>query len=129
MGSRKALILSIELSYPPAGPQAREETSGRMRPPQPFGGAVTTRPWARTLSFLSILTVVVTLPRGLAQTPPPQNTSPQAPATGNASPQSPAAGNATGPVGLLGRKGPRQPQLKQTLEYFVGTWSETWRVR
>lgn len=80
--------------------------------------------WARTLPFLAILLVVVTLPRGSAQTPSPQNTSPQTPATGNASPQAPA-----GPVGLLGRKGPPQPQLKQTLDYFVGTWSATWSGR
>jgi hypothetical protein len=80
--------------------------------------------WARTLLFLSILMVVVTLPRGLAQTPPPQNATPQTPAAGNASPQAP-----TGPVGTLGRKGPPQPQLKQTLDYFVGTWSATWSGR
>ena len=90
---------------------------------------MTTRIWARTLSFLSILIVVISLPRGLAQTPPSQNTSPQAPATGNASPQAPAAGNATGPVGLLGRKGPPQPQQKQSLDYFVGTWNVTWSGR
>ena len=95
-----------------------------MPPPQADGGAVTTRLWARTLLFLSILIGVVTIPRGWAQAPPPsQNTSPQAPA-GNVSPQTPS-----GPTGILGRKGPPQPQLKQSLEYFVGTWGVVWGGR
>ena len=85
---------------------------------------MTTRMWSRMLLFLAILIGIVTLPRGLAQTPPPQNVSPQTPATGNASPQAP-----TGPTGILGRKGPPQPQLKQALDYFMGTWTVTWSGR
>ena len=43
---------------------------------------------------------------------------------GNASPQAPATG-----LGLLGRKSPPQPQQKQSLDYFVGTWNVTWSGR
>ena len=54
-----------------------------------------------------------TISPGLAQVP-----------TGNTSPQAPPA-----PPGGLFRKSPPQPQLKQSLDYFVGRWNVTWSGR
>lgn len=50
------------------------------------------------------------------------NTSPQAP-VGNATPAAPATG------GSPFRKSPPQPTQKQSLDYFVGTWTATWSGR
>ena len=33
------------------------------------------------------------------------------------------------PGGVIGRKSPPQPQQKQSLDYFVGTWNVTWSGR
>ena len=75
--------------------------------------------WRRILLFIGILIGIVTLPRGLAQTPATQNASPPAPTSGNATP------GQSGPTGILGRKGPPQPSL----DYFVGTWGVVWGGR
>jgi hypothetical protein len=71
------------------------------------------------LVLAAIFIIVRTLSPGFAQVPA-GNTTPQTPA-GNAAPQAPTTG--------IVRKGPPQPQLKQTLDYFVGTWTVTWSGR
>jgi len=65
----------------------------------------------RALEVLVVMLAMMSPAIGLAQEP--ANVTPPAPPTG----------------GLLGRKSPPQPQLKQTLDYFIGTWSVTWSGR
>ncbi len=65
----------------------------------------------RALEVLVVVLAMMSPATGLAQEP--ANVTPPAPATG----------------GLLGRKGPPQPQLKQSLDYFIGTWNVTWSGR
>ena len=65
----------------------------------------------RAPEVLVVVLAMLSPATGLAQEP--ANVTPPAPATG----------------GLLGRKGPPQPQLKQTLDYFIGTWNVTWSGR
>jgi hypothetical protein len=74
----------------------------------------------RTIT-LGLLGLLASVP-GLAQAPA-GNASPQAP-TSNTSPQAPTAS-----LGALLRKSPPQPQLKQSLDYFVGRWDVTWSGR
>lgn len=85
-----------------------------MLRPQSSEGLVTGRLTLVALGVVSLVLLdLVTLSRVLAQVP-----------AGNTSPQAP-----TGPPGVLGRKSPPQPQQKQALEYFVGTWNMTWSGR
>ena len=63
--------------------------------------------------------LVVLLFAGIARLP----LAAQVPA-GNTSPTVP-----TGTTNPIGRKSPPQPQQKQSLDYFVGTWNVTWSGR
>jgi hypothetical protein len=63
------------------------------------------------LAVLVVVLAILVPAAGLAQEP--ANVTPPAPATG----------------GLLGRKSPPQPQLKQNLDYFIGAWNVTWSGR
>jgi hypothetical protein len=63
---------------------------------------------------LGILTMAIALVPVSNHAQQPANTTPSVP---------------TGSTNPLGRKSPPQPQLKQSLDYFVGTWNVTWSGR
>jgi hypothetical protein len=67
----------------------------------------------RALEFLVVIVVLSHPVSNYAQQP--ANTTPAAPSNSTTNP--------------LGRKSPPQPQQKQSLDYFVGTWNVTWSGR